>query len=201
MVKNMRRLLAERRKFRTSSDFNLLLEEGWINGIGDCELLSTLIKRCIKEKGLVYTNTLLGSNKVVLDRLNSVDRELAYKVRSGKLLGEFIILEKELIHETSSILTGIISHIGEVLGTGVCCIEEDDGDILLKYKIGEVDLTYCLGDEEGGILDSLLEDTVGSLLDCIPISIKRLYFPIREKISEGYMYSSEEEGSYVIHLE
>ena len=201
MVKNMRRLLAERRKFRTSSDFNLLLEEDWISSIDDCEVLSTLIKRCIKEKGLVYTNTLLGSNKVVLDRLNSVDRELAYKVRSGRLLGEFVVLEKELIHETSSILTGIVSHIREVLGTGICCIEEDNGDVLLKYKIGEVDLAYCLGDEEGGTLDSLLEGTVSSLLDCVPVSIKRLYFPIKGVINEGYMYSSEEEGSYVIHLE
>ena len=49
MMKSMRRLLAEKRKFRTASDFDLLLKKNWISDVEDCELLSTLISRCIKE--------------------------------------------------------------------------------------------------------------------------------------------------------
>lgn len=200
MVKNIRRLLAERRKFRTKSDFELLFEKDWISGVEDCNLLSILVERCIREKGLTYTNSQLKDNDVVLNRLNSVNKELAYRVKSGNLLSEFVVLGSDLVHEVSSILKGLQHHILEIAGDGIACIEDKDDKVLIRYSCDASSGVYGLGDDCDNILNLLLEEAVVALLECIPVSIKRLYFPVSGKIVEGNMHSSEEVGSYVIHL-
>ena len=144
---------------------------------------------------------MLGENDTVLDRVGVVDKELAYRVKSGNLLSEFVILGDELVLEIGSLIRGIQNHALEVLGASVCCIEDKDDNVLMRYTVDSIERVYCLGEDNDSVLDALLESTLGLLLDCMPVAVKRLYFPTGERVSVGYMNSSEEEGSYEVHLE
>lgn len=200
-MENLRRKLAERRKYRTGSDFELLFSEDWISDIDDLELLDTLVLRCCKEKGLSETNKLLSSNEKVMSKLSKVNPELAYRVRTSSLLGEFVLLDEDILKELSNVLKGLKGELFLLGVSGTCTIEDDDGIVLLKYFERGLVQTHMLGEGFNQGFNDVLESTIIGLIHCIPQPIKRLYFSVENDVVGGYMFSSEEEGSYEIHLE
>ena len=211
MFDTLKMCLSALRGYKTKKDLEWLFgDDKLITHIEDAELLSKLILRCCKENGLVTTHRLLEDCPRVLSRLEKYNPELAFRVRTGNLLGEFIILNEDMLSDIKDSLVSIREYIINHQLSGSCSIEDSKGTVVFTSYMGNDIVAYSLDGEEActisdeGILDnfnSILEHAVVALICCIPVAVKRIRFPVEGEITRGYMFISEEKGSFEIRVD
>ena len=188
----------------------LFVSEKWITKVKDLDLLSKLVFRCCREKGLITTHKLLKDYPEVLTRLEKVNPVLAFKLRTGNLLGEFIVLNDEILSDIKEALIGIREYIITHQLAGLCSIEDRDGLVVFTSYMGNDVIAYTLDDETVCTLDdevlvntfnTVLEDTIAGVVSVVPVAIKRIRFPVEGEITRGYMFISEEKGSFEIRVD
>ena len=131
-------------------------------------------------------------------------------MRTGNLLGEFIVLNDEILSDIKEALIGIREYIITHQLAGLCSIEDRDGLVVFTSYMGNDVIAYTLDDETVCTLDdevlvntfnTVLEDTIAGVVSVVPVAVKRIRFPVEGEITRGYMFISEEKGSFEIRVD